>query len=166
MFTVALALVGGAMIGYRLIPFRRDLAITYLIPVQAFADSTTYFSTGALSTGSLRAAIGVAVLSAVGGRIRMTGINVTIISASDYEGRPLVAKEAVACGLPVASVDVGDVLNGVSDSYGVERNSNNIAEKIEEVAGTRTNGPDNAGCFSNGAVARELRELYEEVAVR
>lgn len=92
-----------------------------------------------------------------------------LVITSDYEGGPLVAKEAVACGLPVISVDVGDVrevLDGVSHSYVVDRNPNRIAELIEKVAGARTNGPLKADHFSNRAVAREIVELYKEVIDR
>lgn len=79
MFTVALALLGVTLSGYRLVPVRRDLAVIYLVPLQAFADSTTNYFSGALSTGSLRAAIGVAVLFAIGGRIRITPVNAAVL---------------------------------------------------------------------------------------
>lgn len=56
-----------------------------------------------------------------------------LVLASDYEGSPLSVREALACSLPVVSVDVGDVrevIEGLNNSYIVEQDSGDLAEKL------------------------------------
>jgi teichuronic acid biosynthesis glycosyltransferase TuaC len=53
--------------------------------------------------------------------------------ASDSEGSPVVVKEAMACNLPIVSVDVGDVaqvIAGTEGCYLCERNPESMAEKL------------------------------------
>jgi teichuronic acid biosynthesis glycosyltransferase TuaC len=69
-----------------------------------------------------------------------------LLVTSDYEGSPTIVKEAISCGLPVVSVDVGDVkerLAGITPSYIVARNPELLAEAVLQIldAGTRSNGP-------------------------
>jgi glycosyltransferase involved in cell wall biosynthesis len=59
-----------------------------------------------------------------------------LLVTSDWEGGPAVVKEALACNLPVVSVDVGDVrelLAGVSSSHVVERDPIKLGEAIARV---------------------------------
>jgi glycosyltransferase involved in cell wall biosynthesis len=56
--------------------------------------------------------------------------------ASSYEGSPAAVREALACNLPVVSVDVGDVkvhLAGVSGCYICERDPVDMAAKLRQV---------------------------------
>ena len=59
-----------------------------------------------------------------------------LVLASDYEGSPMAIREALACGLPIVSVDVGDVrtiLEGLNNSYIARQDAEDIANKTGEV---------------------------------
>lgn len=56
-----------------------------------------------------------------------------LLMCSEYEGSPTVVQEALACNLPVCSVDVGDaaaMINSVANCVLVERKSEAIAEGL------------------------------------
>lgn len=95
------------------------------------------------------------------------------------EGSPTVVKEAVAMGLPVVTVDVGDVgeiLADVSPSavvpYGRDLASAGLASTLADRArtileqGVRSNGPALASRLSLETAARRTIEVYLEVLGR
>lgn len=56
-----------------------------------------------------------------------------LLMTSHTEGSPQVIKEALACGCPIVSVDVGDVkdtINGVEGCYIAERDKDSIAASL------------------------------------
>ena len=88
-----------------------------------------------------------------------------ILLTSDSEGSPTVIQEALACNLPVVSVDVGDTgerLNGVSWSAIVPRHPAAIAAELVRVLRVpgRSNGRRKVGDFSARKIAGELRQIY------
>lgn len=68
-----------------------------------------------------------------------------LVLASDHEGSPMALREAMACGLPIVSVDVGDVRQIIRDAEGCylcQRDVADIAAKLELALGrgSRTDG--------------------------
>ena len=93
-----------------------------------------------------------------------------LLMTSHREGSPQVIKEAMACGTPVVSVDVGDVKEVIGHTEGcyiAERDPEDIAEKIRQALAFKgkTNGRQriiDLG-LSNDLVAKKLIEIYNEV---
>ncbi|MFF5218992.1 glycosyltransferase [Micromonospora sp. NPDC000442] len=96
------------------------------------------------------------------------------------EGSPTVVKEAAAMGLPVVSVDVGDVqevLSGVRPGAvvrfpsggvtGPERSSlvENLADRVTEVldAGSRADGREQNAWLDEHLVADRITEIYHDL---
>ena len=92
------------------------------------------------------------------------------LMTSHSEGSPQFIKEAMACNCPIVSVDVGDVkevIDGVEGCYIVERNAEDIAEKLKLVfeKNKRTNGREKLikmGLDSE-SVAQKIITIYNEV---
>lgn len=91
-----------------------------------------------------------------------------LLLTSDYEGSPDIIKEALACNLPIVSVDVGDVrerLEGVISSRIVARDLNAIASAAAEiiVSGQCSNGRDRVAEISATAVRDKILKIYESL---
>lgn len=92
------------------------------------------------------------------------------LMTSHTEGSPQVVKEAMACGCPIVSVDVGDVkdrVEGLDGCYIADRTAEGIAGKLCECFAFegRTLGRTciiNSG-ISNDFVARQLLDIYEKL---
>ena len=93
-----------------------------------------------------------------------------LLTTSYRESGPLVVKEAMACGTPVVSVDVGDVKEIVGDTEGcyiAEPDADDIARKIRLALDYKgkTNGRQriiNLG-LDNKAISKKLLKIYQEI---
>lgn len=90
-----------------------------------------------------------------------------LIMTSFSEGSPQVIKEALACGCPLVSVDVGDVKDltkGVDGCFIAERNPHDIASKLRLALsfGHRTSGRNSIlkRCLTNDIIADRIIDIY------
>lgn len=102
----------------------------------------------------------------------------TLLNAADcvlvtslFEGSPNIVKEALACNLPVVSVDVGDVrqrLEGVHPSAIAPAEPNEIARSLVQVLSepARSNGCDRIDEISSVAMAERTLKVYRSVMQR
>ena len=94
-----------------------------------------------------------------------------LLMTSKTEGSPQVIKEAMACGCPIVSVDVGDVaerVSGVEGCYVVPtREPKDIAEALLKAIqyDGKTNGRERIieMGLSNEQVAKQLQAIYESI---
>ena len=92
-----------------------------------------------------------------------------LLLTSKTEGSPQVIKEAMACGCPIVSVDVGDVaerVSGIEGCYAVRtREPKDIAEALQKALAHvgKTNGRERIQemGLSNEQVAQRLIAIYE-----
>ena len=95
----------------------------------------------------------------------------TLLMTSKTEGSPQVIKEAMACGCPIVSVDVGDVaerVSGVEGCYVVSsREPTAIAEALQQALAFsgKTNGRQRIieMGLSNEQVAERLMAIYKQL---
>ena len=92
------------------------------------------------------------------------------LMTSFTEGSPQVIKEALACGCPIVSVDVGDVrerTDGIEGCYISERDPKDLARSIRRALdfGGRTNGRQVIGNngLSNDVIAARIISVYENL---
>jgi glycosyltransferase involved in cell wall biosynthesis len=88
-----------------------------------------------------------------------------LLLTSLHEGSPTVVKEALACDIPVVSVDVGDVserIEGIEGCYLADPAPEAIAAALARVArsGDRVKARARVASLSHVAIAERLRELY------
>jgi teichuronic acid biosynthesis glycosyltransferase TuaC len=93
-----------------------------------------------------------------------------LLLTSDREGSSTLLQEALACNLPVVSVNAGDSrerLAGVRHSVIVERDPAAIAVELARVlkVPVRSNGREKVRDFSAQRIAGELCRIYLELAV-
>lgn len=91
-----------------------------------------------------------------------------LVITSDWEGSPNIVKEALACNLPVVSVDVGDVKERWGGTGSVEivaRSPQAIGEALAGVLKERrrSGGAQLVDAISQERVAERLAQLYQEV---
>lgn len=96
-----------------------------------------------------------------------------LVITSFTEGSPQVIKEAMACGCPIVSVDVGDVkdlIKGIDGCYIAERNAKSIADNLSKAIafGKRTEGRSviiGKG-LTNDIIASKLIRVYNSIIQR
>ncbi|HJR76191.1 MAG TPA: glycosyltransferase [Nitrospiraceae bacterium] len=94
-----------------------------------------------------------------------------LLLTSESEGSPNVVKEAIACGLPVVSVDVGDVkerLSNVQPSHIVGRDPYELGGAIARVLcdPQRSNGHEVVGEICAETISKRMLTLYRQVLER
>ena len=93
-----------------------------------------------------------------------------LVMTSFTEGSPQVIKEAMACGCPIVSVDVGDVKEitaGVEGCFMAERSPESIALNLKRALdfGKKTEGRKvivERG-LTNDVIAKKLIEIYKSI---
>jgi len=92
----------------------------------------------------------------------------TLLMTSDWEGSPTIVQEALACNLPIVSVDVGDVrerLGGITPSQIVERDAGSIGRGLAAILNRpmRSNGCIGIERLSQATIALRTVTLYRDV---
>lgn len=93
-----------------------------------------------------------------------------VLLTSLHEGSPTIVKEALACNLPVVSVDVGDVkerISGIDGCYLASPEPNDLALKLEIVFRglRRVPGRSKMKELSLRSVALRIKAFYEDVVL-
>ena len=94
-----------------------------------------------------------------------------LLMTSHTEGSPQVIKEAMACGCPIVSVEVGDVKERMKDVEGCfvaeTREPKELADLLQKAVNMegKTNGRAKivADGLDNRQVAERLKDIYETI---
>jgi glycosyltransferase involved in cell wall biosynthesis len=94
-----------------------------------------------------------------------------LLCTSDSEGSPTIVKEAMACNLPIVSVDVGDVRQRLSlvDNCAIRtREPDDLAAALVSVlqSGRRSDGRMHLAEVTNHACRERLLETYRQLLFR
>lgn len=95
----------------------------------------------------------------------------TLLMTSVTEGSPQVIKEALVCGCPIVSVDVGDVkerIESVDGCFIAKRDADDLANCLKKAIAfdKRTKGKDAIVCdgLINDAAALQLKNVYAQIS--
>jgi len=91
-----------------------------------------------------------------------------LLFTSDNEGSPNIVKEALACNLPIVSVEVGDVVErvaGVHPTKVVSRDPQQLGEALLEILSIaeRSNGREIVASISEDKLAQMIKGIYQSV---
>ena len=93
-----------------------------------------------------------------------------LLMTSFREGSPVVIKEALACGTPIVSVDVGDVkdvIGGVKGCFLSSYEASDIASKLQHALSFdgKTDGPQRIADrqLSNDSQAEKILKIYQSL---
>jgi len=91
-----------------------------------------------------------------------------LVLTSDSEGSPTVIKEAMACNLPIVSVDVGDVgemIKNTKNCHICRRDPVDIAETVGLALkqAIRTKGREKIGHLSSKKISAQIISLYKRI---
>ncbi len=90
-----------------------------------------------------------------------------MVLTSSHEGSPLAVREAIACSLPIVSVDVGDVRSIVEQSNGgylVKGDPKEIAMKLSLVLnGKQVFFDTSSAAYDSKSSAQQVFEYYQEM---
>ncbi|MEQ8578071.1 MAG: glycosyltransferase family 4 protein [Balneola sp.] len=94
-----------------------------------------------------------------------------LLMTSFSEGSPQIIKEAMACGTPIVSTDVGEVSNIISDTQGCwvcGFDASEISSSLNKALSFegRTDGRKNIINFDNAVIAEKIHKTYKQVLSR
>jgi len=96
----------------------------------------------------------------------MNASNVLLVT-STWEGSINVVKEAMACNLPIVSVDVGDVREVIGETDGChvcKRDISDISKKLGySIFFGKTKGRDNISHLNSKVISEKILEIYKKV---
>lgn len=100
--------------------------------------------------------------------VLLTAVDAALMT-SHTEGSPQFIKEAIACGCPVVSTDVGDVKSVIENIEGcfiTSRQPEDVASKILQALNFSApiNGRERIQRFDNELIAKRLISLYQSIS--